>query len=119
MWVDAMYTACNEALAAAGESLGIDAAATDRPRHGRGGQQHGLVALDSNYEVIRPAKLWCDTESSMEAAELAEKFGWGVVSSFTCSKLLWLNRNEPDNFARLAHVALPHDVGQLHLVRAL
>lgn len=111
VWVDAMYTACNEALAAAGESLGIDAAATGECVRGMGvsGQQHGLVALDSNYEVIRPAKLWCDTESSMEAAELAEKFGWGVVSSFTCSKLLWLKRNEPDNFARLAHVALPHD----------
>jgi xylulokinase len=73
------------------------------------GQQHGLVALDSEYKPIRPAKLWCDTESVGEAEELAAKLGWGVVASFTSTKLLWLRRNEPESYERLAHVALPHD----------
>jgi xylulokinase len=107
-----MNTACLDALSAASTALGLEngkAAAELVRGMSVSGQQHGLVALDADFEVIRPAKLWCDTESAPEAAELAELFGWGVVSSFTCSKLLWLKRHEPDSFARLAHVALPHD----------
>ena len=107
VWVDALYEACETAL---------DQAATLYPevrRQVRGiavsGQQHGLVALDADFEVIRPSKLWCDTESAAEAEELAAQLGWGVVAAFTSTKLLWLKRNEPQSFARLAHVALPHD----------
>jgi len=47
------------------------------------GQQHGLVALDSTGSVLRPAKLWCDTESAPEAAELSQSLGYAVVSTFT------------------------------------
>ena len=110
-WVNAMYTATEAALAAAGKELGLGAKVVGECVRGLGvsGQQHGLVALDANYQVIRPAKLWCDTESAPEAAELAEEFGWGIVSSLTCTKLLWLKRNEPESYERLAHVALPHD----------
>jgi xylulokinase len=82
-------------------------------------QQHGLVALDRDSDVIRPAKLWNDTESAPDAAWLVEQLGgpaaWaeacGVVpvASFTISKLSWLHRNEPDNFERIARVLLPHD----------
>ena len=68
-----------------------------------------MVALDKDYQVIRPAKLWCDTESVLEARELSSKLGQEMVPSFTCTKLLWLKKNEPHNFERLAHVALPHD----------
>ena len=50
------------------------------------GQQHGLVVLDTNNNVIRPAKLWCDLESAKEAQELSETFKTTIVPSFT-SKL--------------------------------
>ena len=83
------------------------------------GQQHGMVALDSNGEVIRPALLWNDTRSAKAAedlnreeggnAEIARKVGSVLVASFTASKLRWLADNEPENAARVASVALPHD----------
>jgi xylulokinase len=82
-------------------------------------QQHGLVALDRNSEVIRPAKLWNDTESAPDAQWLVDQLGgpaaWaeacGVVpvASLTISKLSWLHRCEPEHFARIARVLLPHD----------
>ena len=109
-WVDAMYEACASALAEAGPAA---------PAHvdaiGVSGQQHGLVALDADMRVIRPAKLWCDTESAAEAEELSRAYGWDIVASYTATKLLWLRRHEPDAFARLAHVALPHDYLNLEL----
>uniref|UniRef100_A0A7S0R1R3 glycerol kinase n=1 Tax=Pyramimonas obovata TaxID=1411642 RepID=A0A7S0R1R3_9CHLO len=73
------------------------------------GQQHGLVAIDSNDEVIRPAKLWCDTESAPQAAKLSKLFGWNLVPGFTATKLLWLKENEPENFHKMTKVMLPHD----------
>lgn len=73
------------------------------------GQQHGLVALDARNQVVRPAKLWCDLESAEEASELSKAYGWTLVPGFTASKLLWLKRNEPDNFAATSRVLLPHD----------
>jgi xylulokinase len=82
------------------------------------GQQHGLVVLDRDGEVIRPAKLWNDTQSSPDADHLLEKLsatGWAEacgsipVAAFTITKLAWLRRCEPDSFAKLAHVLLPHD----------
>jgi xylulokinase len=101
-WLAAVRAALAAALA------GVDASCV------RGlavsGQQHGLVALDAQRAVIRPAKLWCDVESAAEAEELSAAFGGApLVASFTATKLLWLKRHEPDNFARLAHVLLPHD----------
>ena len=73
------------------------------------GQQHGLVPLDAEFGVLMPAKLWCDTESAEEAAELSRQMPFAIGASFTLSKLLWMKRHRPDLFARLAHVALPHD----------
>ena len=82
------------------------------------GQQHGMVVLDRSGSVIRPAKLWNDTESAPEAEELVARLGaeaWAVacgsvpVASFTITKLLWLKRNEPENFSRISRVLLPHD----------
>lgn len=84
------------------------------------GQQHGMVALDGDRRVIRPAKLWNDTESAPEAAWLidrlpggrrawAEACGLVPVASFTITKLAWLRRHERAAWQRLAHVALPHD----------
>ena len=83
-----------------------------------GGQQHGLVVLDEAGEVLRPAKLWNDTESADDAAALvaaigsaawAEACGSVPVASITITKLRWLGRNEPQTFARVARVGLPHD----------
>lgn len=81
-------------------------------------QQHGLVALDSAGDILRPAKLWNDTESAPDAASLVNQLGaeaWarevGSVPgpAFTVTKLAWLRRNEPDVFDRLALALLPHD----------
>jgi xylulokinase len=81
-----------------------------------GGQQHGMVALDTNGEVIRPALLWNDTRSSDQASKLnknikdiSKKVGSALVASFTASKVLWLSENEPQNAAKVAAVCLPHD----------
>ncbi|GLC33181.1 hypothetical protein PLESTF_000150600 [Pleodorina starrii] len=76
---------------------------------GVSGQQHGLVVLGDEGQVLRPAKLWCDSESAEEARELSQKFGWTLVPSFTITKLLWLQRHEPEVFAATRCVLLPHD----------
>jgi xylulokinase len=84
-----------------------------------GGQQHGMVALDENNEVVRDALLWNDTRSADAAADLTAELG-GVgawvdavglvpVASFTVTKLRWLAEHEPENAARVARVVLPHD----------
>ncbi|GIG54979.1 xylulokinase [Demequina activiva] len=83
-----------------------------------GGQQHGMVVLDADGQVIRDALLWNDTRSAGAAADLIEEFGAATlaertglvpVASFTSTKLRWLRDAEPDNAARVAAVALPHD----------
>ena len=105
------WSALNEAIAAAG---GLD----DVAAISIGGQQHGMVVLDAGGNVIRPALLWNDTRSAAEAEELVGKFGAEMlvaqtgslpVASFTSTKLLWLKNNEPENAAKVAAVALPHD----------
>jgi len=81
-------------------------------------QQHGMVVLDEDGRVIRPALLWNDTRSAAAAAELtgevgaaeyARRTGVVPVASFTVTKLRWLRDAEPANAARVAAVALPHD----------
>ena len=83
-----------------------------------GGQQHGMVVLDTDGRVIRDALLWNDTRSAAAAtqlisefgaAELAARTGLVPVASFTITKLRWLRDAEPGNAARVAAVALPHD----------
>ncbi|HEU5071184.1 MAG TPA: xylulokinase [Verrucomicrobiae bacterium] len=86
---------------------------------GVSGQQHGFVPLDAAGEVIRPAKLWCDTATSAECDAITARLGGPkktiaalgnvVLPGFTASKILWLKRREPKNFTRLATVLLPHD----------
>ena len=107
----AWWLALGEAIANAG---GLD----DVSAISIGGQQHGMVVLDQDGRVIRPALLWNDTRSAPEATEIAEHFGAEEiarvtgslpVASFTSTKLLWLRKHEPDNAARVAAVALPHD----------
>ena len=108
---ESWWTALSSAIAEAGGLDGIESWAI-------GGQQHGLVALDASGAVIRDALLWNDTRSADAAADLVTEFGaqelvarTGVVpvASFTISKLRWLRDHEPENAARVAAVALPHD----------
>jgi xylulokinase len=87
------------------------------------GQQHGMVVLDEDGEVVRPALLWNDTRSAGAAADLIDDLGGGdkgrqawadavgivPVASFTLTKLRWLARTEPENAAKVAAVCLPHD----------
>ncbi|HEY1848733.1 MAG TPA: xylulokinase [Opitutaceae bacterium] len=107
--------------------LGV-AARIDRSRVrgiGVSGQQHGFVPLDKAGEVIRPAKLWCDTSTAEECAILTKKLGGAkavirktglpFLPGYTAPKVLWLKRREPRNFARLSHILLPHDFLNLHL----
>lgn len=88
-----------------------------------GAQQHGMVCLDEQGDVIRPALLWNDTRSAAAASELVAELGEGErgalawaeavgtvpVASFTVTKLRWLAQHEPEAAKRVAAVALPHD----------
>ena len=82
------------------------------------GQQHGMVLLDSDGNVLRDALLWNDTRSGPEAQQLIEKFGLEYltantglvpVASFTATKVLWVKNHEPEIAAKVAAVCLPHD----------
>jgi len=79
-----------------------------------------MVVLDSERHVVRPAKLWNDTESAPDAGWLVKNVPGGAsalaaatgsvpVAAFTVTKLSWLHRSEPEAWKRLAHVLLPHD----------
>ena len=85
---------------------------------GVGGQMHGLVVLDENDAVIRPAILWNDGRTAKQVDYLNEEIGRETLSrwtaniafaGFTAPKLLWLRENEPENFARIARIMLPKD----------
>ena len=80
------------------------------------GQQHGMVALDKNGQVIRPALLWNDTRSASDASdlnseipEISNEVGSALVASFTASKVRWLAKNEIQNSQKVAAICLPHD----------
>ncbi len=112
-WLEAFTLATRNALVAAnvdGQSiLGI----------GVSGQQHGLVLVDDQGEVLRPAKLWCDTETSAENDRLLvhlggekgslERLGVVIAPGYTVSKLLWTKEQHPVVFSRIARILLPHD----------
>jgi xylulokinase len=112
-WRDATASAIRRALRQA------KATGTEVKAIGVSGQQHGFVPLDKRGEVIRPAKLWCDTATAAECDEITGRLGGpkktlralgnAVLPGFTASKILWLKKHEPRNFARLATVLLPHD----------
>jgi xylulokinase len=88
------------------------------------GQMHGLVLLDANNALLRPAMLWNDqrTQTECEAMHellgeqrLIELTGKPALTSFTAPKLLWVRTNEPEIYARIRHVLLPKDAMRLHL----
>ena len=85
---------------------------------GAGGQMHGLVALDKDDNVIRPAILWNDGRTAAEVdylnnvigkAKLSELTANIAFAGFTAPKVLWMKNNEPENFAKIAKIMLPKD----------
>ena len=85
---------------------------------GAGGQMHGLVVLDENDNVIRPAILWNDGRTAKQVDYLNNEIGKDKLSAltaniafagFTAPKILWMKENEPENFARIAKIMLPKD----------
>ena len=83
-----------------------------------GGQMHGLVILDGNDNIIRPAILWNDGRTGKETEYLNNTVGEEKLSEytaniafagFTAPKLLWLKENEADNFKRISKIMLPKD----------
>lgn len=110
-------TAVRNTVVAALQKAGIDRSKVRAI--GVSGQQHGFVPLGEKDEVIRAAKLWCDTSTSAECDEIIGCFGGlrqtieavgnGIPAGFTASKILWLKKHEPEHFARLRTVLLPHD----------
>jgi xylulokinase len=123
MWWDALRETVSQVLSDLGSKKSEVGAI------GVSGQQHGFVPLDANFEVIRPAKLWCDTSTASQCDEMCAQLGGrektielagnDILPGFTAPKILWLKQNEPENFARLAHVALPHDFLNLKLTGSL
>ena len=115
---DQWWRALGEAIEAVG---GLD----DVAALSVGGQQHGMVVLDADGRVIRPALLWNDTRSAAAARDLIAELGEGdeaagraawadavgsvPVASLTITKLRWLADHEPENARRVAAVCLPHD----------
>lgn len=84
-----------------------------------GAQQHGMVVIDDNKQVVRDALLWNDTRSADAATDLIKELGgpnkWAdavgsvPVASFTVTKLRWLANSEPENATKVSGVMLPHD----------
>jgi len=112
---EAWWAALQEAISSAGGLNDVAAISI-------GGQQHGMVVLDIDGHVIRPALLWNDTRSAQAAADLNDEYeklhdgesisvavGSRLVAAFTASKVRWLADHEPENADRVAAVALPHD----------
>lgn len=116
-WVESLDTVITKVLDQVDRSavLGI----------GVSGQQHGFVPLDEHGEVIRPAKLWCDTSTVVECDAIMKKLGGAkatlrktgnlVLAGFTAGKIAWLKKKEPANYRRLRHVLLPHDYLNFYL----
>jgi xylulokinase len=112
-WIDACTKVLHEVLSGKG-------VVRERIRAiGVSGQQHGFVPLDDRGDAIRPAKLWCDTETAPQCDEITEKAGGrekvielignSVAAGFTASKILWMKQHEPRNYDRLETILLPHD----------
>ncbi len=83
-----------------------------------GGQMHGLVMLDKDDNVIRPALLWNDGRTQAQSDRLNEEVGKKTISEytanisfagFTASKILWVQENEPENFKKISKIMLPKD----------
>lgn len=85
---------------------------------GISGQMHGLVMLDKDGKVLRRSIIWCDQRTAKECEEITNKVGAKkliditanpALTGFTASKILWVRNNEPETYAKCAHILLPKD----------
>ncbi len=112
-WTDAAQQTIAEVLSALGERR------SEVSGLGISGQQHGLVVLDGNDQVLRPAKLWCDTSTVPQCDEITAHFGGPdeviklvgntMRPGYTAPKILWLRQSEPANWEASRSLLLPHD----------
>src|SRR6267143_6750931 len=115
-WIEALRVAVRDATR--GERFDIGGI-------GVSGQQHGLVCLDRSDQPVRAAKLWNDTTTVRECADLTRKLGGDrrvlellgnlILPGYTAPKIAWLAAHEPDAYARTARMCLPHDYLNLWL----
>ena len=115
-WIDALHIAVRDAVRDGSFEIGGIALS---------GQQHGLVCLDRSDRPVRAAKLWNDTTTARESAELTRKLGGSsrvleltgnqVFPGYTAPKIAWLAAHEPDAYARTVRMCLPHDYLNLWL----
>ena len=112
LWWEAAQSTIAEVLDATGRS------ADDVVAVGAGGQMHGMVLLDEDDQVIRPAILWNDGRTAAQGEAMLdavgrERFiavtGNDALVSFTATKMLWVREHEPENWARARHLLLPKD----------
>ena len=122
VWLDACVRTIVNVLRQA------DISASDVRAVSFSGQMHGVVMLDKDYKVIRPAILHCDTRSAEQAERLndsipverrRELFRNPVYPGFMLTSLLWMRENEPENFERIAHVCSPKDYIRFRLTGVL
>jgi len=120
------WTAAVDAIGRALEAAGIDGSNVEAV--GLTGQMHGLVVLDGDAEVLRPAILWNDQRTAhacdvirerIGARRLVEVTGNDALTGFTAPKLVWVRDTEPDVWRRIAHVLLPKDYLRFRLTGEL
>jgi len=117
-WWSGMVTSIQQALARAG----VDGKAVAAV--GLTGQMHGLVLLDENGAVLRPAILWNDQRTAAQCDEIHRRLGKErliqitgnvALTGFTAPKILWVNQNEPEIYGRARHILLPKDYARFRL----
>ena len=109
-WIDAMkqcFQSIDPSIRQRIEAIGVS------------GQQHGFVPVDAEGNVLYPVKLWNDTSTTNECDIITERAGGKddllahegnlILPGYTAPKILWLKRNHPELYKKLAHVLLPHD----------
>ena len=113
---DLWWDGAQRSIRAVLEQSGVDAA--NIGGIGLTGQMHGLVLLDATGQVLRPAILWNDQRTQAQCDEIHRRIGREqfiqitgnlALTGFTAPKILWVRENEPDVYARAAHMLLPKD----------
>ncbi len=111
-WWRAVCGTCKSVIAKAGIK------ASEIKGVGLSGQMHGLVMLDKAGNVLRKSIIWCDQRTAKECDEITKKVGAEkliqitanpALTGFTASKIMWVKNNEPENYAKCAHILLPKD----------
>ena len=112
---------CLAAAAASGTTPIVEAV-------GLTGQMHGCVMLDADFQVLRPALIWCDQRTQPQCDWLTDKSGYEklielvanpALPNFTLTKLLWVRDHQPEIFTKIAHVLCPKDYVRYKLTNTL